>query len=125
MAETIFDAVSGTLNNNTAQIVTNANGTAYKFNSGLMICTKKVTGTVACTSTYGQLYESGDVNLGNWAVEFVSEPNIYLSQKGDVGWFERIKEPSTTFVGKTVFCRPTSISSLSYTISVTGIGQWK
>lgn len=124
-------AVSGgglnELSNNTPEVVTNSNGTAYKFPNGVMICTKRWTGNIAITATWGSSYEaSSPVSLGKWAVEFIAKPIVSIMNTGaNAGWPGRLIDASTSNIGKVSPVRPSTLSSSSFTFDITGIGMWK
>ena len=127
MAETIFDAVAGSVNGKVAKHITNANGEAWQFDSGLMICAKTVTETVACTQSWGQLYESTTtMDFGSWPVAFTGTPFV----SGNVvdgslaSWLERFTDVSATLAGKSYIVRPTSATN-PCNVHIIGIGFWK
>lgn len=110
-------------------IVSNSNGVAFKFPSGLMICIKKVTkASVSITSSWGGCYEATDpINLGSWAESFTARPQVSLtvSSDTDIGcWLSRNSGCSKTSAGSVSPIRPTSTTG-TVSIDVYGIGYWK
>ena len=110
-----------------ARHISNANGDAWQFDSGLMICTKDVSQNMACTNAWGSIYESTNaVEFGNWAVAFTQTPIV----SGNVAngtlacWIERFYEVSATSAGKGYVVRPTSATN-EVRIHIIGIGLWK
>lgn len=123
------------LNDNIAkspEITTNSNGTAYKFANGLLICDKSVYKTnVACTNSWGSLYEStSEIDFGDWPVAFYNNPAVIANvvQGGNETILacsvEKITGYTTTYAGKTYVYRPTSATG-NVRIHVVGIGKWK
>lgn len=107
------------------EIVTNGNGTAYKFPSGLMICIKNLSVNLNINNAWGNLYESQQVGLGNWAVSFTSMPCMSVSLLGDnSGILENVKGASSSFCGNTWVTRPNTFTG-AFIFCVIGIGSWK
>ena len=106
----------------------NANGDYIKYSDGTMICTKKVTGQVKITSTWGNLYDTGDnpFDLGNWAIPFIDVPIVSISFYGANGqWVEGFQTSTTKEkVGKITIASATSKTANSY-YNIIGIGRWK
>ena len=106
----------------------NANGSYQKFANGTLICWKYVTlNSVAMTTSWGNIYESSAVSLGNWPETFIDIPTISLIQDftgSGAGMVEAVKNTSTTFVGNAYFWRATS-STLTLKYRIVGIGRWK
>lgn len=106
----------------------NANGSYQKFANGTLICWKYVTlNNVAMTTSWGSIYESASVSLGNWPETFIDIPTISLIQDftgSGAGMVEAVKETSTTFVGNAYFWRATS-STFTLKYRIVGIGRWK
>ena len=115
------------LNANIAKHTSNANGNAWQFDSGLMICTKTVSASMACTSAWGQLFEStAAMSFGSWPVSFVGTPNVTANVTGGLlaGWIEQIKNVSNTSAGESLIVRPTSATN-TCTVDIVGVGMWK
>lgn len=115
------------INSNNIQVVENANGTALKFPNGIMICYKDVSFTnVNVTSAWGILYESGELNFGNWPVEFKATPVTSLDIKTSSGIIiESHFGVTVAKAGAFWACRPNSYTGISLTASVIGFGRWK
>lgn len=118
--------VGSALDNNTPQKVTNTNGTAYKFPSGLMICTKTISQSVAVTSAWGSLYESSAITIGSWAEEFISTPKLSIQSEGSDSscWIGNITDTTKSVGGSFRVIRPTSVT-LNLVAEVIAIGTWK
>ena len=106
----------------------NANGNYIKYADGTMICTKKVTGQAKITSTWGNLYDTGDnpLDLGNWAIPFIDVPVVSISFYGANGqWVEGFQTSTTKEkVGKISIASATSKTANAY-YNIIGIGRWK
>ena len=106
----------------------NANGNYIKYADGTMICTKKETGQAKITSTWGNLYDTGDnpLDLGNWAIPFIEVPIVSISFYGANGqWVEGFQTSTTKEkVGKITIASATSKTVNAY-YNIIGIGRWK
>ena len=120
------NALNNNLANQVPEFVSNANGHAYKFPSGMMVCTKNLIINAACTNTWGVLYESQQIDLGSWPIQFQHErPCVFIfNAGGQGGWFEYVTETTGVLVGKTYLVRPTQNTADVY-IDIIGIGRWK
>ena len=105
-------------------IVTNEDGTAYKFPNGMMICTKIWTGTITINTSWQSMYE-GSVNLGNWAVGFTNTPCVSITHTGATGaMLESVTNASSTAIGTAYFARPNSISNQAFVVNCIALGTW-
>ena len=107
----------------------NTNGTYIKYADGTMICTKIVNAVASITNTWGSLYESGDVDLGDFPETFISKPIISVTNASDVGAgaiIEAVFGVSTTSAGKCWLCRGTSrATAVPYMLNIIAIGKWR
>lgn len=106
----------------------NTNGNWIKFPDGTMICTKKVTISVAQSdwTAWGSCYETPVNDCGAWAQSFNSTPVINVTSTGSAGWLEYFFDTSATNVGKTRMVRPSIAGAeMSYYLNIVGIGRWK
>lgn len=119
-------AVSGGGLNAIPAIVSNANGRAYRFPSGLMICTKVWTGTLVATDPWGSLYE-GSVTFGDWAVPFIEAPEVSITNISTTGALLEscTSEPTSSSIGTYYFCRATTAGGNAFKVNIVGIGKWK
>lgn len=118
-----------TLLNGMPEIVSNSNGTAYKYPNGFMICTKKVTASShAINVAWGSCYESASsISLGSWAVSFTATPieQATVGQGTAIGcWLSRVDGASKTSAGQISVIRPNS-STGKVVLDVVGFGMWK
>ena len=122
------DGIANALNSNLngiPEIVSNANGTALKFPSGLMICYKGVTKTISMTTQWGNQYE-GTVPCGDWPVEFTAIPRAVCNNNNSTGsMLESWTGLSKSSCGTTFFCRPISAASVTMDVTIVGFGRWK
>lgn len=111
-------------------VETNANGTAYKFDNGFMICVKRVEERLACTNTWGSLYESTtEMNFGSWPVPFIEKPIVSVTETDGTGdwmggFFECINDVKKTSAGNSYFVRPTQKTG-PVCANIVGFGRWK
>ena len=117
--------------NGLPEIINNANGRAYRFSSGLQICTKQWSGEKSCTVEWGSLYESSSpIDFGYWAANFSETPKTCVtSTVNDTGggagcWIENHYDISSSYAGRAYIARPTSIAYV-FTLNIIAIGKWK
>lgn len=100
-----------------------------KFYDGTLICTQRIVFNDLDISTeWGSMYESAELDLGQYKETFIEVPKVTLSigAGSNAGAFiEGLWNAGTSSVGKTCLCRPTSYSSGTYVIQVLAIGKWK
>lgn len=112
---------------NIPEIVTNANGTAYKYPSGMMICSKTVSENVACTNSWGPLYDSTTtMSFGSWPVEFLDIPIVSanVANSSLTAWIEKVSSVTKASAGEAYLVRPTSATN-TCTVHIVGYGRWK
>lgn len=125
----ITGGIANDLNSNCPEIVSNSNGTAYKYPNGFMICTKRVTvSSHAINVAWGSCYESASsIGLGSWPVSFTATPieQLTVGQGTQIGcWVSRVDGASKTSAGQVSVIRPNS-STGKVAIDVVGFGMWK
>lgn len=106
----------------------NANGNWIKYGDGTMICTKNITLTTAITASWGALYESGELSLGQFPVPFISKPIVSITNNGVAGRGAIIEASwgtTTTSAGYCWLCRGASSASNDYFFSIIAIGRWR
>lgn len=106
----------------------NANGYYAKYADGTMICTKQVSITAEITSSWGNLYDTGnqDIDLGNYAQPFVGNvPQVSITMSSANGcWLEGCSDRTTSSYGKIVLASATS-KTASVAYDLIAIGKWK
>ena len=105
----------------------NANGEYIKFSDGTMICTKQVSFTAEITSTWGNMYDTGNqtIDLGNYAQAFISVPKVSITMSSANGcWLEGCDNRTTTSFGTIVLASATS-KTAGVTYDLIAIGKWK
>ena len=113
----------------------NENGNWIKYNDGTMICTAtKLFENVSVTNSWGNLYETEELILGNFPQPFISTPegincimitNSNSSGKGSGGFVEYIVQTTNTSWGKTAIAKPASSVAANIGLSLIAIGKWK
>lgn len=113
----------------------NDNGNWIKFIDGTMICTAtKLFENVNVTNSWGSLYETEDLTLGNFPQSFISTPtgincvminNSNSSKKGSAGFIEYIVQTTASSWGKTAIVKPVSSTAANISLSLIAIGKWK
>jgi hypothetical protein len=104
----------------------NENGSYYKFSDGSLICTKLIPYDTSANIQWGTLYETSEINLGNYAHPFINKPTVSISVDVDEGacFTEGILKPTETYFGKTCLCRPTE-SNVKGVLHLKAIGRYK
>ena len=127
---TYLTAISGgalnSLNSNCPEIVSNANGTAYKFPNGLLICTKVASGNSNITSQWGSMYESSvTISPGDWAVAFTDVPVVSITNGLASGYFIEMANVTKNTINNIYLVRPNSASDVPYKLHIVAFGMWK
>ena len=112
------DAISGIISTGS-----NSDGSWIKFADGTMICYHTKNINVACTSQWGQLYEGGAA-IGNLPSTFTSTPIVMVTNTAPDGYFEGIKDTTTSTWGTLRMAIPTS-STRTFKVNLLAIGRWK
>lgn len=122
----IYDAVEPNIDGSkiTYDSGSNANGNYIKFADGTMICTKRVEYSGAINTATGALYESANINLGDFPQTFYAIPYVTLSTS-IYGFCSGARSTSLGSVGLANILRTTSLSSTTGYIDVIAIGRWK
>ena len=108
------------------EIISNDNGIAYKFPNGFLICTKHIS-LVPTWSSWGAIYESNEINSGEWPYYFIQNetPVVQASVVGPYGGFvSTVKGTSYKYAGITSILRPVTVNETMY-VDIIGIGRWK
>ena len=121
-----LNGLNNIFNSGTPEITSNERGVAYKFPSGLMICTKTVTDSVNFNQSWGSTYV-GDLNVGDWAVNFIETPRISYANDGT---YNAVVcgvsvNPTNIKAGTITLMRPDSTGTRTISISIIAIGRWK
>lgn len=106
----------------------NTNGSWVKYIDGTMICYKTISKTVSVTSSWGSIYESGEITLGDFPQEFIAIPvvNITVQNENNIGgMIELVKNITTQSAGKTLLVRGTTTTNANYIFNIVAIGKWK
>lgn len=101
----------------------NSNGSYIKLVDGTMICYHTKTINVECTSQWGPLYEGGTA-VGNLPATFKSAPIVMVTNTIPDGYFEGIRDTTTTTWGTLRMAIPTS-ATRTFTVNFLAIGRWK
>ena len=102
----------------------NENGNYIKFSDGTMICTKTYDFSGAINTASGSLFESDNLSLGVFAVEFLSAPIVTLNSN-IYGMLTGARSVTKANAGLCNIIRTTSLSSTTGVIDVFAIGKWK
>lgn len=106
---------------------TNINGTYIKWGNGLMICTKRVTGSVNINEKWGNIYDTGSqkIDFGDWAMSFIDIPELSIQFKGANGqWIEGISDVTASHTCDVVIASATS-KTANFIYDLIGVGRWK
>lgn len=112
------------------EIVSNENGTAYKFKNGLMIVTQRYEAVMSgLTTQWGGVYYGNAPIPPNFPVAFIEIPVItqMIEANSSNAWLSSNSEAnSKTRAPKVQIVRGNSLSSeATFYIDVIAIGKWK
>lgn len=114
------------------EIVSNENGTAYKFKNGLMIVTQKFEVSIDSFTTWGSIYtKSIPANdIPAYPVAFSEIPTVTRGIRGvsnGNAWISsNLESESTTKSSAFDVIRPTQITkAITLGFSIIAIGKWK
>jgi len=104
-----------------------SNGQWVKSDDGTMICTKKVTSTIAISSAFGTLYTSNLVGLGIWPITFYGVPTLTTNciRIDNAYWLFGHQGLTASACGSIGAMSAGSYASVQINIHVTAIGRWK
>lgn len=105
----------------------NSNGNYIKFSDGTMICTKSVIVSTKIENPWGNLFESSQLDLGNFPVSFIETPVLSVNKTiGRGSWLELVEGTTNSAIGNTYLVSAVSTTSTTnITINIIAIGKWK
>lgn len=114
------------INSSIAKFISNANGEAWQFDSGLMICKKTVSQAVSW-SAWGSLYESSIIDCGSFPINFISIPvvSVTLNNSNVAAWPTGVGSISVSSAGTGRVIRPNDPGTQTITVGIIAIGRWK
>ena len=106
--------------------VSNGSDKVIKFANGLMIIAgKRIISNVAITSSWGDIYESPQTQLGDFAVSFTGVPTITANVIGDVDCImQYVKGTTSSSIGYTFFSSGVTKTG-NVTVNFIAFGFWK
>lgn len=122
MQTNIENAINGIIESGS-----NANGNYIKFSDGTMICTKSVIVSTKIENPWGNLFESLQIDLGNFPVSFIETPVLSVNKTiGRGSWIELVEGTTNSAIGNTYLVSAVSTTSTTnITINIIAIGKWK
>lgn len=103
----------------------NANGNYIKYADGTMICRKKMDfGKKAVSNPWGSLYESEELDIGNYPQAFIETPVISVMPLDTFFVEKNGSNVSKTGWGSFWAVRPVSVK-MSIAVDCIAIGKWK
>ena len=123
----VKDNLVNAINSTIVESGTNENGTYIKYDNGIMICFKTITITgVNINGSWGTLYESGAIQLGDFAQTFKERPTVIIEKSAGQGsWLELNDNITTTSAGRCYVVSAVSSTNKSLTFEITAFGKWK
>lgn len=105
----------------------NANGNYIKYADGTMICTKSVIASTKIENPWGNLFESSQLDLGNFPVSFIETPVLSVNKTiGRGSWLELVEGTTNSAIGNTYLVSAVSnTATTNITINIIAIGKWK
>lgn len=101
----------------------NDNGNWIKFADGTMICCLKQTLNIACTGSWGDLYEGGSVSI-LFPETFTSPPSCMVTPIGIDCFIEGLRDVSTGSIGSIRVAVPNAVTK-NFNFHIVAIGRWK
>ena len=123
----VKDNLVNAINSTIVESGTNENGTYIKYDNGIMICFKTITITgVNINGSWGALYESGAIQLGDFAQTFSERPTVINEKSAGQGcWLELNDNITNTSAGRCYVVSAVSSTNKSLTFEITAFGKWK
>ena len=123
----VKDNLVNAINSTIVESGTNENGTYIKYDNGIMFCFKTITITgVNINSSWGTLYESDAIQLGDLAQTFSERPTIIIEKSAGQGsWLELNDNITTTSAGRCYVVSAVSSTNRNLTFEITAFGKWK
>ena len=118
---------NATMLGNIVESGSNENGTYIKYDGGIMICFKTITITgININNSWGALYESGAIQLGDFAQAFSKRPTIIVEKSAGQGsWLELLNNISTTSAGICYVVSAVSSTNKNLTFEIIAFGEWE
>lgn len=106
--------------------LSNGEDKVIKFANGMMIIAGKRTFTgISITSSWGNIYESAQIQLGDFAVSFTGVPTITANVIGDVDCImQYVKGTTSSSIGYTFFSSGVTKTG-NVTVNFIAFGFWK
>lgn len=101
----------------------NSYGYYTKYIDGTMICTRKVTVTIASLNSWGTLYDGSTSEEVKFAQSFIESPTVSVTPTFSA--FVEKAVPSLTGITSITLARPTSTANWNVPLDIIAIGKWK
>ena len=102
----------------------NSNGSYIKFSDGTMICRKYINfGEMEVSNTWGSMYETSELSIGNYAQPFIEIPQISVMPLNTF-FVEKRGNTTATSWGSFWATRPVS-TTIYIGVDCIAIGKWK
>lgn len=102
----------------------NENGSYIKFSDGTMICRKYINfGEMEVSNTWGSMYETSELSIGNYAQPFIETPQISVMPLNTF-FVEKRGNTTATSWGSFWAVRPVS-TTMYIGVDCIAIGKWK
>ena len=123
----VQEGVNKVWSNANCQVLSNANGVAYKFENGLLIVRHSFSHYQSAWNTWGGIFSTGFINVPNYPVAFASQPVFFLSCRAN---------SATTFSGRNgtapTFTNPGSVEAFrgstfgadTLNFDILAVGRW-
>lgn len=103
----------------------NSDGTWVKWMDGTMICRKYINfGEMNVSNTWGSMYETSEISIGNYAQPFIETPQISVMPLNTFFVEKRGNNISETSWGSFWAARPVS-ATMYIVVDCIAIGKWK
>ena len=91
------------------------------------MCTKSVIVSTKIENQWGNLFESSQLDLGNFPVSFIGTPILSINKTiGRGSWIELVEGTTNSAIGNAYLVSAVSTTSTTnITINIIAIGKWK
>jgi len=115
----ILEALAGVVESGS-----NNDGYWVRFADGTQICAHSWIGTVSINTAWGSMYESIQIDFGNWPKPFIRTPYAFSQSVNVAAQIESLNEGTEAKVGKGYVMRPDR-TNYNHAFYFIGIGRWK
>ena len=102
----------------------NEHGEYWKHPDGTLVCCAKKSYVLNMTTPWGSLFESDNIELGEFPHKFIAPPHVWATSVGSSAFIEHLAGTTENQWGFTYFARTAAMQS-TYSLELLAIGRWK